>query len=93
MANTSVLTLAALLVGLALYLLLWPVPFQPVAFRRAEPHKLTGRYEVNHRLAAVQRVGPVGPGPEDIALDAEGRLYTGLNDGRIMRSGTDGSNP
>ena len=27
MANTSVLTLAALLVGLALYLLLWPVPF------------------------------------------------------------------
>jgi len=93
MATTSALTLAVFLVGLGLYLLLWPVPFQPVAFRPAEPPPLTNQYAVNHRLTGVQRVGPVGAGPEDIALDAEGRLYTGLNDGRIMRAGTDGSNP
>lgn len=31
-----------------------------------------------------------GQGPEDVAVDAEGRIYTGLADGRIVRIADDG---
>lgn len=34
-----------------------------------------------------------GDGPEDVVVDAEGRLWTGLVDGRIVRASPDGSNP
>lgn len=38
------------------------------------------------------RVIPVGgKGPEDVLVDAEGRIYTGLADGRILRITSDGS--
>jgi sugar lactone lactonase YvrE len=37
------------------------------------------------------RLTPVGgTGPEDVALDADGNLYTGVEDGRILRVGPDG---
>jgi sugar lactone lactonase YvrE len=37
------------------------------------------------------KVIPVGGhGPEDVVVDAEGRIYTGLVDGRILRLGPDG---
>jgi sugar lactone lactonase YvrE len=37
------------------------------------------------------KVVPVGGhGPEDVVVDAEGRIYTGLVDGRILRLGPDG---
>jgi sugar lactone lactonase YvrE len=37
------------------------------------------------------KVIPVGGhGPEDVVVDAEGRIYTGLADGRILRLGPDG---
>jgi sugar lactone lactonase YvrE len=32
-----------------------------------------------------------GAGPEDVVLDASGRLYAGLNDGRILRICSDGA--
>ena len=31
------------------------------------------------------RLFPVGAGPEDVVLDAGGRVYTGLDDGRVVR--------
>ncbi|ORX05489.1 SMP-30/gluconolactonase/LRE family protein [Mycolicibacillus trivialis] len=34
-----------------------------------------------------------GHGPEDVVVDADGRLWTGLVDGRIVRFGTDGGEP
>lgn len=34
---------------------------------------------------------PVGKGPEDVLVDADGRIYTGLEDGRILRVSPDGS--
>jgi sugar lactone lactonase YvrE len=38
------------------------------------------------------RLIPVnGTGPEDVVVDAEGRIYTGLADGRILRISPDGS--
>jgi sugar lactone lactonase YvrE len=38
------------------------------------------------------KVIPVGgKGPEDVLIDSEGRIYTGLADGRILRIGPDGA--
>ena len=38
---------------------------------------------------------PIGDnhGPETVALDAEGRIYTTTDEGRIVRLQADGSNP
>ena len=85
--------LAALCAAVALllvYLLLWPVPFYPVAgpVRNANPAG-TGIYAKNNALAAAQLVA-VGHGPEGIALDKAGRLYTGLHNGDIVRQNANG---
>jgi sugar lactone lactonase YvrE len=31
-----------------------------------------------------------GHGPEDVVVDGEGRIYTGVDDGRILRLSPDG---
>lgn len=37
------------------------------------------------RLPTLHRIGLPGAGPEDVVADAQGCLYTGLADGRILR--------
>jgi sugar lactone lactonase YvrE len=45
-------------------------------------------------LVTVERLGvDAGVGPEDVAIDAQGRLYAGMVDGSIMRLQPDGSQP
>jgi sugar lactone lactonase YvrE len=83
----------AVVIGMgALYLLLWPVPIDPVAWTPPEPPPLAGDYEPNTRLAGVEKLN-AGYHPEGVAIDAEGKIYTGLEDGRIMRLRADGSQP
>lgn len=94
-AKRFLLFLAALVVVAVLYLLLWPVPISPVAWIPPAAPPLVGPYEQNSKLARVEKLGIVPPAkgfaPEDVALDAEGRVFTGLDDGRIMRlDGVDG---
>jgi sugar lactone lactonase YvrE len=36
-------------------------------------------------MPAVRLVDVIGAGPEDVALDAEGRVLTGVEDGRVLR--------
>ena len=88
------LGLVAIVGLLLLYLLFWPVPIDPVAWRPPEAPELAGVYEPNIRLASVERLG-VGTGvaPEDVAVDSQGRIYGGLEDGRILRFQPDGSEP
>ena len=88
-------TLLLALVGIAsLYLLLWPVPIDPLAWTPPEAPALTGVYEPNRLLARVERLGQgVGIGPEDVAIDRSGRLYGSFEDGRVMRLDPDGSRP
>lgn len=78
----SVYGLIAVLLG---YLLLWPVPFDPVAgpVRAANPAG-SGVFVKNNKLAAAQML-PTGIGPEAVALDGDGRVYTGLANGDILR--------
>ena len=92
--------LVAALVGLIiLYLLLWPVPISPEAWTAPPAPPLTAQYERNSLLSTTERLSlgtetpspGAGFGPEDVALDAEGRIYTGLDDGRIMRLQADGT--
>ena len=93
--------LVAIIAIVLLYLLFWPVPLSPVAWSPPPAPSLTGQYQENSLLAGVDRLslgtGNPAPGagfaPEDVALDAQNRIYTGLDDGRIMRLQADGSRP
>jgi len=75
-----------------LYLLLWPVPISPVAWNPPPAPALTGPYQQNSLLSPVERLS-LGEGfaPEDVAIDAEHRIYAGMDDGRIVRVQADGS--
>src|SRR5215813_419765 len=85
----------AVLVAVALaYLLLAPVPINPGTWTPPVAPTLTGQYQQNTRLAPVEKL-PLGDGhkPEDVALDADGRIYGGFEDGRIMVLQPDGTQP
>lgn len=42
------------------------------------------------RFGEVTLLEVGGHGPEDVVLDGEGRIYTGVDDGRILRHTADG---
>ena len=83
--------------GLALaaflaYLLLWPTGMEPVAWTPPPAPPLEGVYAYNEKLKGIQRLGEgVGRGPEAIAVNAIGQLYTGYADGRVVRYTPDGA--
>jgi sugar lactone lactonase YvrE len=82
-----------LVVALA-YLFLAPVPITPAAWTPPVAPALTGQYEKNTRLSPVQKFSlGEGHAPEDVALDSEGRIYGGFEDGRIMVLQPDGTQP
>lgn len=80
-------------IGLA-YLLFAPVPINPGAWNPPVAPTLTGQYQQNTRLAPVERLS-LGKGhkPEDVAVDADGKIYGGFEDGRIMVLQPDGTQP
>ena len=68
------------------YLLLWPVPIEPVRFIPSKNPGRTGPFAENEILAGVQHlIKGIGQGPEDIAKGPDEWFYTGLQDGRIVR--------
>lgn len=83
--------LAAVMLGALLFL---PVPVEPVAWRPPTDAGFTGSFAVNDALASVQ-LTPIsgGHGPEDIDVDTHGRIYAGLQDGRILRWSTPEATP
>lgn len=66
--------------------LLRPSPIEPLAVQPEPLLPGTGPLAPNHRLATVERI-PLGTarGPEDVAMDASGRLYVGVEEGQILR--------
>ncbi len=83
--------------GLALallvaYLLLWPVPIEPVAWAAPQAGGRAGPHAPNERLAAARPIS-LAPeiGPENIAFGPDGRLYTGVLSGAILRISPDGT--
>jgi sugar lactone lactonase YvrE len=89
----AVLALGVLSVLGALgYLLFWPVPIQPVAWRAARSKGHVGSHARNARLTDLRLIDLGGSrGPEHIAVDAEGRIYAAVEDGRVLRVHPDGS--
>jgi sugar lactone lactonase YvrE len=80
--------------ALAAYLLFWPVPIDAVAWQAPPAPALEGRFAVNDTLAGARRLAEgQGHGPEDVAIDAQGNLYVGYEDGRLVRYDADGANP
>ena len=58
--------------------------FDPQAWSPPTAPKLTGAYESNDRLARATLLGVSGSGPEDVAIDASERIFTGLDNGAIL---------
>lgn len=84
-----VLTLAALA---ALYLLAWPVPITPVVWDAPAAPGYTGPHAVNTKLANLQMIDLKGEvGPEHIQFGPDGKLYTTVASGNILRMNADGS--
>lgn len=68
------------------YLLFWPVPIQPQAWQPPEPPARSGVLAQNTHLEGAQRVlREQGFGGEAVALDAQGRVYTGFANGDLVR--------
>ncbi len=78
--------IALILVLLAAYLLAWPVQIQPTGWQPPPAPKLEGAFAENNALAKVEWLGRGSlPGPESVAVDPEGRVYTGTRDGEVHR--------
>ncbi|MET1078003.1 MAG: SMP-30/gluconolactonase/LRE family protein [Pseudomonas sp.] len=78
--------LAVILAAGALYLALTPSPIDPLAWDAPPAPAMTGPLEPNDTLmkATLLAQGQLS-GPEDTAVDAQGRVYAALHDGRIVR--------
>ena len=79
------------MIGIALaalvsaYLLLWPVPIEPVSWEAPENTGYVGDFAPNTELQALTRVSLNGhSGPEDIALATDGKLYVPTHDGVVF---------
>lgn len=64
----------------------WPSELDAVSWLPPEPPVMTGVLTPNTALqkAELMARGEIH-GPEDVVLDAQGRIYSGLEDGRIIR--------
>jgi len=85
MRRTLVIVAVVALVGLAA-LVLVPAPIDPVAYTPPPPPPLSGPLAPNLALREAERLleGKVH-GPEDVAFDAQGRLYASTADGKVVR--------
>ncbi|GAB2646875.1 SMP-30/gluconolactonase/LRE family protein [Prescottella soli] len=64
---------------------------EPVAWRPPPAPAETGLFAPSRELDAAQQWKlPTGRGPEDVAVDGDGRVITGGDDGRIWRFDADG---
>jgi len=81
-----------LLLATTAYLAFWPVPIEPVAWDAPAFTGYVGPHARNERLAAVQLIS-VAPevGPEHIEFGPDGKLYTGVLSGAVLRMNPDGS--
>jgi sugar lactone lactonase YvrE len=85
LAGSAVLALLA-------YLLLWPVPIEPVAWEVSKAPSYTGAHAVNNRLANLQIISTGSEsGPEQLAIGPDGKLYAAMASGNTLRMQMDGS--
>ncbi len=79
-------------VSLIAYLLLWPVPAQPVVWQKPLPAPYVGDHAVNTKLANLQSIATGSEiGPEHLAVGPDGKLYAAMASGNVLRMQPDGS--
>ena len=84
-------TVTVVLAAALAYLLLWPVPVQPLAWTAPAFAGYTGVHTPNKLLANLERI-PLGgeEGPEHVAV-RDGKVYAAVASGKILRMNPDGS--
>jgi hypothetical protein len=90
MKRTATLAISLIVLGLSALILLpqW-APVNAVTWTPPYNPGLTGVFATNQALSVITEV-PVGTAPEHVACDAEGRLYTSLDSGAVLRSDIQG---
>jgi len=83
--------LLLLIIVLIAYLVLWPVPINPVAWTPPTAPELTGIYAQNSELSRIERLSVSDFAPEDVAFDSQDRIYCGSQNGFIFRFQSDGT--
>ena len=84
--------LLVLVLVLAAYMGLWPVPITAVSWQAPVAPGYTGAHAANNRLAGLTLI-PLGTeaGPEHLALAKDGKLYAAMASGAVLRMNADGS--
>jgi sugar lactone lactonase YvrE len=84
--------MALAVVALGTYLALWPVPAEPVGWPAPAAPGYTGLHAANGRLAGLRQIDLKGEaGPEHVAIGPDGKLYTAVEGGKVLRMNPDGS--
>lgn len=84
--KNKLLLVSALAVVAVIVFLLVPSPIDPLAYTPPTPKPLAGVLAPNELLRSAQVLGAEHiNGPEDVAVDSQGRIYGGAVDGRIVR--------
>lgn len=88
----TIQALGLVILALAAYLALWPVPVEPVSWTPLPAPGYTGAHAPNNKLAGLQTI-PLGEdhGPEHVAVGPDGKLYVAVASGNILRMNPDGS--
>lgn len=82
----------AIVVALAAYLCLWPVPIEPVSWAAPVEPGYVGPHAPNSRLAGLKMIDlGAESGPEHVVIGPDGKLYTTVASGSVMRMNPDGS--
>jgi len=92
MVKRIVWTLAVVVLVLAAYLVLWPVPIRAVSWKAPPAPGYAGPHATNDKLAGLTLI-PIGTesGPEHVVLGRDGKLYAAMASGNIVRMNPDGS--
>lgn len=94
MVRKSVTMVCLFVVLAVVYLLVWPVPIDPVAWTAPHDPGYTGVFSLNRALTAMETFSLAGQhGPEDVAVDDWNRIYVPTHEGNILRLSPDGSGP
>jgi sugar lactone lactonase YvrE len=76
--------------GLIAYLASWPVAVHPVVWEAPEAEGFVGAFASNGKLGKFELRGSQLIGPEALAADARGRIFTGTLNGDLVRLGPSG---
>ncbi|MDO8450106.1 MAG: SMP-30/gluconolactonase/LRE family protein [Rhodoferax sp.] len=88
----AALILGVMLLALAAYLSLWPVPIEPLSWNAPTAPGYSSPHAVNNKLANLKMISlGTEEGPEHIVVAKDGKLYTTVASGNILRMNPDGS--